>query len=358
MNPGLIVRLRPAGAWRAGPDSGARNRVDPIYHSDSLYAAVTAAMATFGLREEWLDATARDAEGPRVRFSSCFPFVSGISFAVPPRSLWPPPGTQVSAGKVRWKSARFVPLPAVAALLSGQPLQEDQWTVDGVSECLLPVGQAGPFRTTMRWNAAVDRLTGVAERHSTACIEFRGDAGLWAIVSFADDAARARWSELVRGAFRLLADSGFGGERSRGWGRCAEPEFVEGVLPDLIVTKPAPPEPALKDSPVQEAIEAEAAPPPAVTCHWLLSLFTPGPEDAVDWQRGHYTVISRGGRVESAAGFGQPKKQLQMVTEGSVLVAGETIRGAAPDVAPDGFAHPVFRAGFALSIPLPEQVPA
>ena len=26
----------------------------------------------------------------------------------------------------------------------------------------------------------------------------------------------------------------------------------------------------------------------------------------------------------------------------------------AADVAPDGFAHPVFRAGFALAIPLPE----
>ena len=42
-----------------------------------------------------------------------------------------------------------------------------------------------------------------------------------------------------------------------------------------------------------------------------------------------------------------------MVAEGSVLYAGGAIRGAAPDVAPDGFAHPVFRAGFALSIPLP-----
>ena len=60
MNPGLVVKLRPAGPWRIGPDSGARNRVDPIYHSDSLYAAVTAAMARLGMLEEWLDATARD----------------------------------------------------------------------------------------------------------------------------------------------------------------------------------------------------------------------------------------------------------------------------------------------------------
>ena len=48
MNPGLVVKLRPAGPWRIGPDSGARNKVDAIYHSDSLYAAVTSAMARLG----------------------------------------------------------------------------------------------------------------------------------------------------------------------------------------------------------------------------------------------------------------------------------------------------------------------
>jgi len=43
-----------------------------------------------------------------------------------------------------------------------------------------------------------------------------------------------------------------------------------------------------------------------------------------------------------------------MVAEGSVLHAASEPRGSASDVAPDGFAHPVFRAGFAVSIPLPE----
>ena len=371
MNPGLIVRLRPAGPWRSGPDSGARNRVDPIYHSDSLYAAVTSAMTTFGLRDGWLDATVRSAV-PAVRFSSCFPFQGETSFIVPPRSIWPPMGA-VSAGKTRWKSARFVPLRLVAAMLSGQPPREDDWTMDGASQCLAPAGEAGPFRTNLRWNAAVDRLNGNAERHSTACIEFRRDAGLWAVASFADDDAQAHWLELVRGAFRLLADTGFGGERSRGWGRSAQPEFVEGMLPDLVLAEPEPaPEPA--PEPVEAAPEVEGTEQavevkepetassvpamPAATAHWLLSLFTPGPDDAVDWKRGNYTVLARGGRVDSPAGFGERKKQLQMVTEGSVLVAGETIRGAAPDVAPEGFAHPVFRAGFALSIPLRAQVSA
>jgi hypothetical protein len=50
------------------------------------------------------------------------------------------------------------------------------------------------------------------------------------------------------------------------------------------------------------------------------------------------------------------KKPLPMICEGSVLFAEQALRGAAPDVAPDGFPHPVFRSGFAVSIPIPWQV--
>jgi CRISPR type III-A-associated RAMP protein Csm4 len=587
MNPGLVVKLRPAGPWRIGPDSGARNRVDFIYHSDSLYSAVTSAMARLGLLDAWLDATAR-GNSPAVCFSSCFPFLDEIGFVVPPRTVWPPVSRALVSARVRWKSARFVPLGVVQAILAGQRLDENHWSVDGASECLVPAGQPGPFRTGVRWSAAVDRLTGATERHSTACIEFRPGAGLWTIVSFADEAAHARWLGPVKAAFRLLADTGFGGERSRGWGRAESPEFIDGSLPDMILpppepatqnsgmpaegaavpvseqseppsvespatpppetpepvapvteppseqppveeppaepsearaavrapsdieplesdpspalpvesepdplpapepgppdpepapepspeplsppineperpapvlalpptepeppvsdpalpaqeaapsttepipplpepappvadseptnTEPAPPgpvssmppnpepalelhtqEPALPAEPVASpapgprppapeaptpevqapgsrppAPEAQAptpevqAPgprppaPEAVHPHWLLSLFTPAPDDAVDWRRGNYTVLARGGRVDSPAGSGELKKQIQMVAEGSVVYAATGPCGTAADVAPDGFAHPVFRAGFAVSIPLPE----
>jgi CRISPR/Cas system CSM-associated protein Csm4 (group 5 of RAMP superfamily) len=73
----------------------------------------------------------------------------------------------------------------------------------------------------------------------------------------------------------------------------------------------------------------------------------------VDWGRGNYAVLARSGRVDSPAGSGELKKEIQMVAEGSVLCAAAPPRGSAADVAPDGFAHPVFRAGFALAIPLP-----
>ena len=509
MNPGLVVKLRPAGPWRIGPDSGARNRVDVIYHSDSLYSAVTSAMSRMGSLEAWLDATAR-SQTPALCFSSCFPFLDDIGLVAPPRTIWPPTSPAAMSARVRWKSARFIPLSVVESILSGKKLNENLWSVDGASGCLVPAGKAGPFRTSVRWNAAVDRLTGACERHATACIEFREGCGLWTVVGFQDEAARDQWQEPVKAAFRLLADSGFGGERSRGWGRSEAPEFVEGTLPGLIVEykrreprveveaaspeaepvadpvpeaeaaapaaeavlletepaaeavleaepaepligaatvrersttepetapvaaaipeaaesmvgqalspakaatpaseaepaaepvleaatpaseaepapaadaaenrggtgeespsfaridrlKPAPPAAAVRapdlTEPMRAAAEREVAPAvPAVhlQAHWLLSLFTPAPGDAVDWGRGSYTVLARGGRIDSPSGNGELKKQIQMVAEGSVLYADGVPLGGAADVAPDGFAHPVFRAGFALAIPLPE----
>ena len=360
MNPGLVVKLRPPGPWRNGPDSGARNRVDPVYHSDSLYSALTGAMRTLGHLEDWLDATARNPHGAAVRFSSCFPFQGDIGYVIPPRSVWPPMGgAPVITPKVRWKSARYIPLALVDALLAKQVLDEDRWEIDGPSECLVPAGRPGPFRIAVRSSAAVDRLGGSADRHATACTEFFPGAGLWTVVSFADAEHLERWNGPVRAAFRLLADSGFGGERGRGWGRSEEPEFIEGELPDMILPPRSVPA-ALEPQP--EAAAGETAPPPAPAppevSHWLLSLFTPAAEDAIDWERGNYSVIARSGRVDSPARHGDLKKQLNMIAEGSVLVAARAPQGASPDVAPDGFPHPVYRAGFALAIPLPAQVTA
>jgi hypothetical protein len=328
---------------------------------------VTGALGALGHLDAWLEATARNPQGAAVRFSSCFPFQDDVGYIIPPRSIWPPmSGAPVISPKVRWRSARYIPLGLVDALLSGQVLDEDHWSIDGPSECLVPVGRPGPFRPAVRSAGAVDRLTGAVERHATACIEFVRGAGLWTVVSFADEQQQEIWNGPVRAAFRMLADSGFGGERGRGWGRSQDPEFIEGALPDMILPPRAvatvEPEPAAEGEEAGAPKEPAASPKetgvPAGVSHWLLSLFSPGAEDAIDWSRGNYSVVARGGRIESPARRGELKKQVNMIAEGSVLVAGNAPQGASPDVAPDGFPHPVYRAGFALAIPLPAQVVA
>ncbi|MDX2153861.1 MAG: hypothetical protein SFV54_24180 [Bryobacteraceae bacterium] len=505
--PGLLVRLRASAPFRFGPDSGAPDRVDRVCHSDTLYSALCAAMRDVGQFEAFVEATAAGPESA-LSFSSCFPWQDDMLFVAPPAGLWPPP----ASGKVRWKGAKFVPLSLIPGLLEGKPVDEERWVVDGSSGCLLPLNRRspyGPYRISMRTGAAVDRLSpGACDVYSTACLEFSENSGLWCAVAFAGEAARNRWIGPLRAAFRLLADSGIGGERSRGWGRSMEPRFHEGPLPDLLlaparkkqgpkqvaeepgaepaeaaasvlepapvqplaldredtpaerpveaagvdlseappapaedasagtengeraeapsalaVSPPEPPSPAAEpgepapvpaadadagaggpstetvsgaadetqdagevaQSSIPEPVEAaavdqpptmpveesamteapqsvdpqEAIPVPAAdapgkgTAWWLLSLFNPAASDAVDWKRGSYALVTRGGRIESPVRAGELKKTIRMVAEGSVLVAADAPKGRAADVAPEGFPHPVYRAGFAFTIPIP-----
>ncbi|HUQ92622.1 MAG TPA: hypothetical protein VM120_13165 [Bryobacteraceae bacterium] len=352
MFPGLLVKLRPTTPWRITPEGGGRERVDSIYHSDNLFSAVTLAMDRLGRREEWLAATAT-GEAPAVRFSSCYPFLADTMLVVPPRSLWPPP----PSSRVRWKGARFVPLSIVESLVrdaDSRVREEEGWVVDAESECLLPPGKFGkpqpPFRIGLRRSVAVDRLSGVtADPLTTACLEFAQGAGLWFLTAFSSAEARDRWNAPLRSALRLLADSGFGAERSRGWGRAAEPEFKEGDFPGLLMNAPAiePPEAQVQDGSSTEAPE---------TAYWLLSLFSPSSADAVDWTRGFYSLVERNGRTESLSQPGTLKRALRMIGEGSVLLSSGPLQGAAPDVAPEGFPHPVYRSGFALAIPIAWRV--
>lgn len=274
--------------------------------------------------EDWLAATA--CPEPAVRFSSCFPFIGNTLLVTPPRNLWPP----APSAKVRYAGARFVSLSVVESLLSDKPLNEDALMVDGVSECLLPQNVQSPFRVGVRSSAAVDRAGVGIQEHRTACLEFAPNAGVWLVVEFASEEAEAHWKPVVKSGLQFLADHGVGGERSRGWGRSEAPEITEGDLPGLVLKLP-------------EAASGDKG-------HWMLSLFHPAAEDAIDWNRGSYLVTSRTGRVESAAGWGAAKTATRMIGEGSVLVSAVPPRGTVRNVAPEGFAHPVYRSGFALSI--------
>ena len=328
-SPGMVVRLRPVGPWRIGPNTGSREQTDVVLHSDSLYSAVTCAMQQLGFLTHWLSVTAESDE-PDVRITSAFPYAQQNLFVPPPRHTWPP----AAGSKVRWKAARLVPLSLTPALLLEEELDQERWAADPVSGCLLPAGKHGvsppPFRISLRSTAPVDRVSQTSvESFASACLEFTPGSGMWCLILFASDSARDSWAGKVRSAFRLLADSGFGGERSRGWGRSKPPQFQDVDVAQFI--------------PRVQTEGAEMA-------YWMLSLYSATTNDRVDWKRGDYTLLTRSGRVERS---GTLKQQSRMVEEGSVVFSGEAPVGRAKDVAPDGSAHPVYRWGCAAAFPVP-----
>lgn len=345
--PALLIRLRPQGPWRYGPDDGGHDRVDALYRSDRLYSALTLAMGQLGYLPEWLDENTHD---PGIALSSLFPFLSDSLLAAPPSSLWPPPASLLTTpnptflAKIRWRAARFVPLSLIDSLLTGQPILADQWLPDPESGCLLRRDRpsTSPFRASARIGAPVDRLSRRSgEAYSATCVEFEPGAGLWAVARFRDAEVESKWSGRLQAAFRLLADSGFGGGRSRGWGKAHSPEFQSGSWPGLLLPKTGRLE---RDNPANGG---------APSLYWLLSLYSPAPNDPIDWSSGDYRLTVRSGRTESAVQSGTLKKSVHMVEEGCVLAATTEPVGTAVDVAPDGFPHPVYRSGLALTVRLP-----
>lgn len=343
MQPALLIRLRPRGPWRYGAGEGGNDRVDKIFRSDRLYSAVTSAMRQFGWMDEWFDVTAR-APAPQVVFSSLFPYQGEMLFALPPRTVWPPPPALVTApspvflSKIRWDAAEFVPTTVIDSLVTGRPILAEQWTPDPESGCLLRRDRpaTSPFRVVTRNRAAVDRLSGGAiQVESFACVEFEPNAGLWCAVRFADASAESRWSERLRAVFRLLGDTGFGAGRTIGWGQTAEPEIQSGTWPKIVLPRSAR---------TNGASHSNGAP----AAYWLLSVYSPSPADTPDWESGDYQLVTRGGH---------DKKTTRMICEGSVITAAQEPSGVAVNVARDGHVHPIYRAGFAMAVRLPEVTP-
>lgn len=327
MQTAFVARFYPSGPWRIGADSGDPQGASAVLHSDALYSAVTWAMQRLGLLPDWLDAVYHSPEGPPVRLSSGFPFLDRWLFVPPPSHLWPPPPST----KIRWKGARLIPLEATQTLLNGEPLIEEQWRVEGESQCLLPADvDSSPYRFSVRSFCAVDRMEQGAAVKRLGCVEFARDAGLWVLAVFKDSSAQGQWESKLRAALLLLGDSGIGGRRSAGWGGASRVAFEEAAW----------------WSTLDPAASSSDSPEPAAW--WLLSAYLPSEQDSVDWTRGRYQVLERNGRVEAAAG-GALKRSTRMVAEGSVLLAPQAPAGRALDVAPDGLPHPVYRTGFALA---------
>ena len=290
-------------------------------------------MSQLGLAEEWLQATATSAAAPAVRFSSFFPFVGDTLLVVPPRSLWPPPG--IHQDSLQGRALRSAFGDRIAAIARKRSTKTaGPWMARASAWCLPNQGR-GPFRVALRSSAGVDRLQNAAvEVHSTACLEFRARAASGPSFSLPMKLPRRNGRRRFRArccCWPIPAWAASG--RAAGAAR-KRPSGSRGRRRKLPLEQPT----------IARTGCCRSTRQPKTT-QWIGSAATTPP--------------CRGsGRIESSARWGEPKQPTTMIAEGSVLLASNELRGAASNVAPEGFPHPVYRAGFAVTVPIPWRVAA
>jgi len=198
------------------------------------------------------------------------------------------------------------------------------------------------WKENTRPRVALDRVSQGSSIWNQAALFFAGEekddkgrlkragAGLYGLVRFQD----AGWKKLLENAFRLLGDTGLGGERTYGLGL-----FHFGGFEPL--------------PPIWQEINTAPA-----EKYVLLSLFYPRPEEKplVAKNFDAWELRERRGYIVSGKeALPLKRKRVRMIVEGSV--SRRPLRGTLADVTPvepekARLGHGVFRSGLAFYVPL------
>jgi CRISPR-associated protein Csm4 len=186
----------------------------------------------------------------------------------------------------------------------------------------------------------VDRVSSASAYYEVGRVTYAPGAGLALLVRFNDEAQRPAFAQLLT----LLGESGLGGRRSSGYGAFAW-ELGPDLQLDLGTTG---------------------------TRVVLLSRYLPHEDElvALRSERAAYQLVRVGGWVYSMGRPSQRRQRVMMVSEGAVLdTSAAPLRGRVADVRPvyrerrphpqvgsgNGTAHPVYRSGLALSVPIADE---
>jgi CRISPR-associated protein Csm4 len=185
---------------------------------------------------------------------------------------------------------------------------------------------------------AVDRATRATNFYYTGIVRYHWQqseqgieslSGLYFLVHFSED--DSFWQSLFQDILEVLGQEGLGGERSSGAG-----QFTVQPIPEL---------PLLWKQVLDYKEEKENA-------YSLISLLWQNNFTDADLQDAAYELQERGGWITSPQMSHQRRrKSVQMFTEGSVF--SKAFPGMLADVKPEEFqAHPIYRSGIALSLPI------
>ncbi len=308
-------------------------------HSDTLFSALCSVIRLgWGESElqRWL-APFR-AGDPPLLLSSAFPFAGSVRFLPKPHLALPTPPPEDARKRLR--QTRWVSLGLFRALLDGQ-VPDDAFApaafLPEVAAWLLPSERRALPRSFTRdgqplWvrdvvpRVAIDRVTNASQVFRSGRLRFGPESGLFVLVDWRD----ANWRPLLETALAELGQLGLGGLRSTGHG-----QFTWELAEEIAF-----PEPATSRGRV------------------TLSLYAPARSELAAGVLGplaRYDLVVRGGWIASPDGASYRRRELRMISEGSVVAPppGTAVLGQLVDVTPAVMrtVHPVYRYGYAFTVP-------
>lgn len=346
-----IYKLIPRGAFHFGERGVGVEETADLLHSDTLYSAFVSAWRALG---EQPDPSIDNslpllapfiARRPPFRISSALPYAGEVL-------LFPRPLVRLGKAKALKKVA-FLSEGALRLLGRGETPDPEReliqsgrvWVTpeerDDIEELLLR-GETDPKErrrlearfeqdaTTVRlWSGsgdppvphvAVDRVSSTSNLFFAGRLRFAPGCGLcfWA------DFANLDYRSHLEAALTFLQDEGVGGRRSTGHGQFTF-KVEERTLPTLNGSN----------------------------CFVTLSLYHPHVREVKSGvlRDAWYRRVHRRGWIYSLDGKNLRRKGLWMLSEGTVL--NQEVVGTIEDLRPEiGFAHPVWRYGYALTLPV------
>ena len=344
--------------------------------SDTLFSALVDIWGRIGGQPDaWIRPFRND--DPPFLLTSAFPFAGKVRFYPAPvdlQLLISPDQPGATADK-SLKRIRFLSEELLRRVLSGQGLpnylpdtverSDAQYAVllqDGAL-CLLPE-EVDDLPTALRLNAqggkrppsllnhqtvwqqertprvTVDRSNSAANIFHVGRTRFAPGCGLWFGAQWRNpdahvaDQTRLSYRDALQKALAMLGDEGIGGERSAGYGAFHAAWGEETHLRD----------------PRQGGVA------------WLLSRYLPAPAEipaCLNDERAAYHLVRIGGWARSLHGADQRRKQINFLTEGSLIAwPSSLVVGKIADLSPQytesagELPHPVWRSGLALAVGL------
>lgn len=361
MPPFEIYALKMKGAVRVGRRGLELEDTLPAVPSDTLFSALTAALAACGEdTAAFLQPFLTDPPRPPFLLTSTFPYVGEVRFYPAPLD-W---SGALSADALRdygkrIKKVQYLSERLFLRLLSGErlddylfPKEEEQQPKNGVSlqgsqfwltreeaeplpaifnlnkEKVFALPRQDVYKRARQPHVTVDRIRYAPDIYHTVQIHFQPGCGLWFGVQWLVDETHPSRA-LLRRALDALQFSGLGGKRAIGFGGF---ELCEGFPRSLPVELPA-------------AVPGRPA--------YLLSRYHPrAGELPAALEEGRYQLVSVGGWCDPFGRENLLRRRVLMIGEGSRLTLPNLPAGDVCDVSPrqaGDLPHPIYRYGLACA---------